>query len=249
MSDRIDLSIIIPNFNSGKFLENTLSSIFLKKTCFSFEVLIIDNNSSDNPFQYVKKFPLESILFCSDKDNGVYEAMNKGVKLAKGNWIIFLGAGDELKVESVNQIEFNPLQNLKLIYGNTLLLKNKKTYDGEFSLLKLMKRNISHQAIFYHHSLFLENGSFDTEYRIAADYMYNLKVFLNTSIKVQYVPLVVSHFLGGGLSDIKRDDLFQENKLLLINKLVLKSLSWNGFISLISYNLYYLKKFIQFRIG
>lgn len=249
MSEGIELSIIIPNFNSGNLLDHTLASIFSKQSSYSFEVLIMDNLSTDNPRQYIDNYPEGSIVYHSEQDSGIYDAMNKGIKLAKGNWLIFFGAGDKLLIDAVNQIKFNQLKKSKLIYANTLLLKNGKIYDGEFDLLKLMKRNISHQAIFYNHSVFKELGNFDTNFKITADYIFNLKIFMWTSVEMQYFPLVVSHFMGGGLSDVVRDDFFQDNKLLIINKLVFKNLNWRNLYSLIKYDMYYLKKYIRLKIG
>jgi glycosyltransferase involved in cell wall biosynthesis len=247
--EEIELSIIIPNFNSGNLLDHTLASIFWKDSSFPFEVLIMDNLSTDNPKQYIDNYPEGSVVYHSEQDIGIYDAMNKGVKLASGRWLIFLGAGDELLIDAVNQIKFNQYKNCTLIYANTLLLKNGKVYDGEFDLLKLMKRNISHQAIFYNLSVFKEIGYFDTNYKITADYIFNLRIFMQTSSEIQYVPLVVSHFMGGGLSDIVRDDYFQDNKLMIISKLVFKNLSLINLYLLIKYHLYFLKKYILLKIG
>lgn len=244
----IDVSIIIPNFNSGSLLDITLASIFSKESFYTFEVLIMDNLSTDNPQQYIDNYPEGSIVYHSEQDCGIYDAMNKGVKLAKGNWVIFFGAGDELLIDAVNQIRLNRLKNKKLVYGNTLLIRNGAIYDGEFDLLKLMKRNISHQAIFYNHLVFEEIDGFDTTYKITADYIFNLKIFMCAFGEIQYLPLVFSHFMGGGLSDIVRDDFFQDNKLKIIHDLVFNNLSWINFYSLIKYDWYYLKKYIRLKI-
>lgn len=243
------LSIIIPNYNSGILLEESLKSIFKHNFSFTFEVLIIDNSSSDNPEIILGKYPSKSICFYSESDSGVYDAMNKGINLANGEWLIFLGAGDELLVDDINQINFSQLSNIKLLYANTLLIIVNEIYDGEFNLLKLMKRNICHQAIFYNHSIFNELGFFETRYKVAADYIFNLKAFLLFSTEIKYIQLIVSKFIGGGLSDTVRDDVFQDNKIKIINNLVLKNFSWINLWCLINYNFYYLRKYIQFKIG
>ncbi|PZX49795.1 glycosyl transferase family 2 [Algoriphagus ratkowskyi] len=249
MHKGINLSIIIPNFNSGSLLDHTLASIFFKEIIFTFEVLIIDNLSIDNPRQYIDNYPEGSIVYISEQDIGIYDAMNKGVKLASGRWLFFLGAGDELIIDAVNQIKFNQYKNSTLIYANTQLLKNGKVYDGEFDLLKLMKRNISHQAIFYNLSVFNEIGYFDTNFKITADYIFNLKIFMRTTVEIHYLPIVVSRFLGGGLSDDLRDDFFQNNKLKIINKLVLSNFIWENLCALVSYDFYYLKNYLKLKIG
>ena len=249
MAEGIELSIVIPNFNSGILLDYTLKSIFSKETSLSFEVLIMDNLSRDNPRQYIENYSAKPILFYTENDGGIYYAMNKGLRLAKGNWLIFLGAGDELLIDTVEKIKFNQMQEYKFIYANTRLLKNNKIYDGEFDLLKLMKRNISHQAIFYNNSIFKELGGFDINFKITADYIFNLKVFLCHFNAIKYVPYVVSCFMFGGLSDRVRDDYFQDNKLAIINRLVLININWRNFIALLRYDLFYLQKFIRLKFG
>lgn len=242
------LSIIIPNFNSGELLDVTLKSIFKCSLNFKFEVLIIDNLSTDCSLNVVKSYSYENVTIVSERDDGIYDAMNKGITLANGNWFIFLGAGDEFLVQNVNRIQFEYLE-AKVIYGDVFLLQEKRIYDGEFSLFKLMKKNICHQAIFYHKSIFKEFGNFDTKYKIASDYVFNLSLFFKIKKETKYLPVTVSNFMGLGVSDKVRDDLFQDNKVFIINKIVFKNLSLSNIFSLVKYNIYILKRFIKYRIG
>ncbi|OOG71458.1 glycosyltransferase, partial [Algoriphagus sp. A40] len=187
-----DLSIIIPNFNSGHLLEDSLESIFKETVSFSFEVLIVDNCSSDHPENIVEKYPYINLFFLSEPDFGIYDAMNKGVSLAKGDWLIFLGSGDELIIESIECIFSQSLRDFKFLYGNTLLRKNNHLYDGVFSKPKLLKKNISHQAILYHNSLFVSFGFFPLKYSIWADYYFNLFVFFKDKQVIRYFDLAIS---------------------------------------------------------
>lgn len=244
----MDLSIIIPNFNSGELLKNTLKSIFESEANFQFEVLIIDNLSTDNPEEIVKSFLAEKITFISEKDEGIYDAMNKGIRKAKGNWLYFLGSGDEFLVQNVNRLQFANLK-AKMIYGNVVLLQKNRIYDGEFSLFKLMKRNICHQAIFYHKSIFQDFGNFDLRFKVASDYVYNLLLFLKIRKYIKYYPITICNFLGLGVSDKVRDDLFQDKKFIIINKMCLQSLKISNLFSLLQYNTYFLKKYIKYKFG
>lgn len=235
----ITLSIIIPNYNSGDLLELTLGSIFSVESSFSFEVLIMDNISSDNPSQYVDNYPKENLNFFSETDLGIYDAMNKGVKRAKGNWLIFLGSGDELIIESLEYIFSQGLGNFKLLYGNTLLCRFNLLYDGNFSKHKLLKKNISHQAILYHRSLFDTFGFFCLKYTTWADYYFNLFVFFKDKKVIRYFDVVISKYRGGGISDIKEDFLFNSDK----NKIFLKLLFYNmSFENLSIFSIYYLRR-------
>lgn len=235
MKRPIDLSIIIPNYNSGNLLENSLKSIFSDPCPFSFEVLILDNLSKDDPAAILGNFPNELIRFYSKRDEGVYDAMNEGIKLAKGNWLFFLGAGDEVIMPNWQEIELN--SNLSMIYGNVLLVEKGELYDGEFDLLKLMHQNINHQAIFYNHQIFEEIGFYNLKYKIVSDYFFNLKVFLRFRKQVLFYPVVISKFLGGGLSDSTRDDLFHDHKLKILANMILNNISF--------YNIFCFFKYIQ----
>ncbi len=94
------------------------------------------------------KYP--AIRFVSEKDKGIYDAMNKGVNLAKGEWLYFLGSDDRLFDNNVLNTIYQSVkdQNVDLVYGNIYKEETGKLYDGSFDLDKLLKRNISHQAMF-----------------------------------------------------------------------------------------------------
>jgi glycosyltransferase involved in cell wall biosynthesis len=245
----IELSIIIPNFNSGQLLEESLESIFGKSVSFPFEVLIMDNCSSDHPERIVEKFPYKNLYFYSEPDLGVYDAMNKGIRKANGKWLFFLGAGDKIFIDNINRIFLNDLK-LKMVYGDVFLTQKNITYDGEFDLFKLMRKNISHQSIFYNSVLFEELGFFDLRFKIAADYVFNLLVFSKKRNEIKYFPYMISEFIGSGISDQLRDDYFQNNKIFIINKIFILNfnLDINGFFSLIKYDFYYLRNFIKKKI-
>lgn len=244
----MDISIVIPNYNTGNLLANTLASIFNAPCKYELEVLIMDNLSSDNPLAILRQFPAEHIHFHSESDSGIYDAMNKGIRQAKGNWLIFLGAGDELIMDSVNQLPFDSLI-YRMIYGDVYLVQSSQVYDGPFDFKKMTDKNISHQAIFYHSSLFQKLGLFDLRYRITADYVFNLALFGTMGHSITYVPLVISRFLGGGISDSLRDNAFHDHKFKIINKTVLKRPSLSGLCHLMRYNMSHSRKFLRARLG
>ena len=244
----MDISIIIPNYNSGELLGKTLASIFNFPCKYQLEVLIMDNLSVDAPLELVRRFPSPQIVFQSEPDLGIYDAMNKGINLAKGKWLIFLGAGDELILDSVNQLPLDA-DHLRMIYGDVYLVQSGRIYDGPFDFLKMTEKNISHQAIFYHASVFSQLGLFDLRYKITADYVFNLAVYGSMSHAIRYVPLTISRFLGGGLSDTVRDSAFHDHKFKIINETLLKRPSLQGLWQLMRYNMTHSQKFIQAKLG
>lgn len=248
MSEKTDISIIIPNYNSGNLLEVTLKSIFSTACDYSLEVIVMDNLSTDQPEEILKAFPSKSINFCSESDQGIYDAMNKGIRMAKGNWLIFLGAGDELILESVNQL---PLRSDRwmMVYGDVYLVQTGKVYDGEFDFSKLTEKNISHQAIFYRSEVFQKLGHFDVRYKITADYVLNLALFLEMKHLICYHPLTVSRFLGLGISDRVRDHLFHDHKLSVISRIILQRLNARNLLHLARYYLYYFRAGLKNNFG
>lgn len=242
------LSVILPNYNSGELLEKTLTSIFESPCVYSLEVLIMDNLSTDRPLEIIQRFPNEQIQFHSEADAGIYDAMNKGIQKAKGKWLIFLGAGDELILDSVNQLPLDS-DTFKMIYGEVYLVRSQKNYDGPFDFLKMTDRNICHQAILYHASVFRQFGGFDLRYPIMADYVFNLSAFVAMGHLIHYVPLTISRFLGGGVSETARDPIFHYHKFRIINQIVLKHPSLSGLWKLMRYNVIHSRNFLRARMG
>ena len=210
--EKLIFSIIIPTFNSAKVLKKALNSIS-NQTFRDFEILIIDGLSSDNTLEICNFFNDERIKIFSEKDRSIYDAMNKGIKLAKGDWLYFLGSDDTLYdykvLEDVNEL-INNTTSL-IIYGNVLINGNAgwandtQIYDGLFNLEKLLKRNISHQAIFYSKKI-IKKESYNLDYKVCADYDLNLKLYSKHNF--QYFNRVIANFTGGGYSVISKDNEF-----------------------------------------
>ncbi len=196
-------SIIVVTFNAGEHLRRALDSILLQSFT-DWELLIVDGLSADNTLQIADEYQrrYSSIHTFSEKDNGIYDAMNKGVKLARGEWLYFLGADDWLKDKTVLQKVAEEIrrETADIIYGNVLMLSRKLPYDGAFSMKKLLRRNISHQAIFYNKSVFAKIGNYDTRFRKHADWDFNLRCFQDKTISVRYIKVITAVFTHGGTS-------------------------------------------------
>ncbi len=214
-------SIIIPTYNSAISLGFTIESI-LGQTYTNYEILIIDGGSNDGTVEVANRFSKGFIKIISERDLGIYDAMNKGITMAKGEWLYFLGSDDQLFDNDVLQKVFQVTQSgtNKLIYGNVKVVgdtgwaKNETIYDGEFTLEKLLLRNICHQAIFYHKSVFKEVGNYNIHYTICADYDFNIKCFSN--YQFTYLPKIIAYFNGGGFSTSKRDKVFGKEQWINI---------------------------------
>lgn len=139
-----------------------------------FEVWIIDGGSTNETLEYLSK--LEAPYFTkSQKDKGIYDAMNTGISLSKGEWLYFLGSGDCLNSETVlEEVSNNLNPRIQLFYGNVRY--ENSLFNSKFTSLLWIKNSMHHQALFYHRNLF-ENQKYDTNFKILGDYDLNLKLF------------------------------------------------------------------------
>jgi len=201
------LSVITTTFNAAATIEQAILCV-AKQSFRPVEHWIIDGLSTDNTVSIVKsyqeKFPHLRII--SEKDRGIYDAMNRGIDLVRGNWIYFLGADDLLVHDRV----FNELYSEghfyrnDVFYGNVLVqgdtswAKDGTLYDGRFDLHKLFRHNICHQAIFYPAGVIREAGYFNLKYHVAADWEYNIRCYARKEFV--YVDKTIAVFNGGGKS-------------------------------------------------
>jgi len=195
------VSVIVVVFNGVKTIDKAIQSV-LKQTCKNVELVIIDGGSADGTVEILKKHKAENLKWISEPDEGIYDAMNKGIRIASGEWLYFLGADDELFDNKILEnifIEFS-LEDVEFLYGNVKRGGNKKPYDGEFDYPKLLKKNISHQAIFYHKSIFEKNDNYNLRYKTHADWDLNLRCFEDKSINIKYIDKIVAWFSAGGAS-------------------------------------------------
>jgi glycosyltransferase involved in cell wall biosynthesis len=207
---KIFFSIIIPTFDSSATIKSCLESI-LNQSFLYFEVCIIDGFSSDNTIEIVKEYSSQypNIHFVSEKDNGIYDAMNKGIQLAKGEWIYFLGSDDLIHhkdvlqaVYSLDKSEYQVVYGNAKIIGKTAWAKEGQLYDGEFDLQKLLKKNICQQAMFYHKRSFANKTSlFNIDYEICADWDFNLRCWARKEFL--FLNMTIVDFYGGGASTRK----------------------------------------------
>ncbi len=211
-------TIIIPTYNSSKTISTAIASI-VSQTFKDFEILIIDGFSTDNTIEIVNSYveSQKNIRLLSEKDDGIYDAMNKGISKAKGDWLYFLGSDDELFSNDVlkNLHQSIDKKTDKVVYGNIKIINDTgwgndgEIYAGEFNIEKLFIKNIPHQAIFYHKDVFNYFGYYNIVYKTCADYDYNLKIA--SKLKLKYIDIIVANFIGGGASTNNRDYLFEED--------------------------------------
>jgi glycosyltransferase involved in cell wall biosynthesis len=209
-------SIITPTLNCGPRLENTIKSV-LSQNEELFEYIIVDGCSTDDTLKVIREHG-SRIRWISERDHGVYDAMNKGIELASGEYLYFLGAGDCLKPGILEKIDKEiPNMDLVFIYGNVYRKDRDRIYDGEFDEAKLILRNICHQAIFYESHIFDLIGEFNLKYKVWADHVFNMQCFGDRRIKKIYVEDIIADYEGGGISK-NVDRIFINDRLRIIRE-------------------------------
>ena len=211
-------SIIIPTFNSAKTLKVCLDSI-VSQNFADFEVIVVDGVSMDNTITLATSFQekIARLQIISETDSGIYDAMNKGIKKAKGEWLYFLGSDDKLfSTEVLQKVAeaFKEDDHLDVIYGNIFSKRFNGIYDGEFTNNKILSQNICHQAIFFSSTIFKSVGNFDIKFRSHADWDHNFRWFFSKKIKKKFINLVIADYADGGFSTVYADLLFLKQKHL-----------------------------------
>lgn len=230
------ISIILPTFNTADVIENALASI-QRQTYSDYEVLIIDNCSEDGTGELVKKFTKQDARFklICERDNGIYDAMNKGIKKSNGKWLYFLGADDTLYTPETLQNVAQAIatnNEAEIFYGDVRLSfpfsnePDKLIYDGEFDAPKLLKRCICHQSMFVKRSVFHRFGTFNDRYRLSADYDFNLRCF--NSVATKYLNFIVANFSTSGRSSQSSEGDIHFYKDFVLNMAIRYSYSYKN---------------------
>jgi glycosyltransferase involved in cell wall biosynthesis len=209
-------SIITINLNNCKGLEKTIESVF-SQTCRDFEYLIIDGGSTDGSWDLVQKWSGRLKYFVSEKDDGVYHAMNKGIQQATGNYLMFLNSGDYLLQPEVlsQSLAIISTHAADIYYGNVVMEKGgqKRTqkHGMPLTLEYLESAPINHQASFISRKLFSELGVYDVRFPMAADHAFNLKAFISGK-EFKYLDLYIVNYDTDGMSMIHWDRYAEQMK-------------------------------------
>lgn len=196
-------SVITINYNDKHGLENTMSSV-MKQTCRDFEYIVIDGGSTDGSRDVIDKYATNLAYSCSEKDQGIYDAQNKGWRRAEGRYCLFLNSGDYLANEHVLQRFADALPIADIVYGDLLVDNGRDplyrlAQPERFSFDDLVYSTVFHPASFISRELLAARGGYDTGFRICADYDFFLDTILIRQCSTHYVPEVVAVFNTAGI--------------------------------------------------
>jgi len=195
------VSVVTVCRNAGDHLRQTMETV-LAQTYPAIEYIIIDGGSTDGSIAFIDEHIDRIAHFVSEPDSGIYEAMNKAINAATGEWIIFMNAGDYFaSPETIAEVMGCDLAGADLIYGDSRLIQKDRTLRIPARPLDVMWQRISfsHQALFARTSL-MKAHPFSTQLRVVADYEFYFKMYAMKRT-FRYVPLDIAYILPGGFSE------------------------------------------------
>ena len=211
------LSIITACFNSSATIKDTIESV-LNQTYQNIEYILIDGNSNDNTVDIIKsyeqKFKQKEITYrwISESDKGIYDAMNKGLSLIDGDWIIFIGSDDYFKNNviletAISSLHFAKSNNINYVYGkiehidykNNLVEISGEPWKKQKDRFNYIM-NINHSGCFHHKTLFSTHGKFNDTFKIAGDYEFLLRELKDRAKNAFFINSVLIVMREGGIS-------------------------------------------------
>lgn len=198
------LTVITVVFNNVRDIERTLTSV-IRQTYPHIEYLVIDGGSTDGTVDVIKRYADHLTLWISEPDNGIYHAMNKGLAIATGDYVLFMNSGDELYADDTVAEVFATAPNADIYYGET------EMYDADRQSIGLRRHaipeqlswksfrygmTVSHQAIYIRRAI---TGPYDLRYQLSSDIDWILRS-AKQARKIVNTRRIVAKYLVGGMS-------------------------------------------------
>lgn len=219
----IKLSIVTINYNDKVGLKKTIESV-INQTYKGFEFIVIDGNSSDGSKEVLNNYKGKINYSISEPDNGVYHAMNKGIKKATGDFILFLNSGDFFYNNNVLKNAENLISNsYDIYYGNVIVKKpnseKQKTYPNELTFSYFYTNALCHQSCFIKRQLFYDHFFYNENYKIYSDGEFFMYTICLKNIPYKHLDLIVSVYDFTGISSTKEyEEIHYNERMESINK-------------------------------
>jgi glycosyltransferase involved in cell wall biosynthesis len=199
------ISVITVVYNGEKHIGRTIESV-LGQTCKALEYIIIDGKSSDGTLEVIKRYKgIHKVV--SEPDNGLYDAMNKGLKEATGDYVWFLNSGDQIySRDTVEKLEEGLSGNPDMIYGGTMIIDEEQNEVGDRRLkppARLTWKSFRQGMVVCHQSLIVKREKapdYNLAYKYSADIDWAIRSARQAD-KIQNSNMILSRFLEGGLTE------------------------------------------------
>ena len=250
------ISIITINLNNAEGLSKTIASV-CHQTYSDIEYIIIDGGSTDGSIKVINNSIKDLYYWISEKDRGMYEAMNKGIAKATGNYLLFLNSGDTLSNAGIINKIVPLLDNKEIVYGNINVMHNGQVYDtliypDSLTFNYFIAGSIPHQGMFIKRSVFNLVGHYAENLKICSDWKFQLDSICKYKCSYKHLNIIITDFLGGGISARKENQILirKEKESVLIGEyslfkedlLLLKKYTELGFYYQNSRRIQFLKK-------
>jgi len=208
------VSVITVNLNNAIGLEKTIRSYLLQDYSYK-ELIIIDGLSNDTSLNIINKYKEYIDFFISGKDSGIYDAMNKGILIAKKEWIFFLNSGDTFYSKNLfNKIFKKDIKEKSVIYGNikykNIINDKLISIDCEMLFKNLWKNNLFHQAALIRNKIH-KKYLYREKFKIIADFVFFFNLY-KKNYKFLKLPLIFSNVDNQGISSTNRIKSISEKK-------------------------------------
>lgn len=201
------LSIITINLNNINGLRKTIDSI-VSQSFKDFDWIVIDGGSTDGSRELIERYADHIAYWVSEPDTGVYNAMNKGIKVATGEYVNFMNSGDCFASSTILEEVFATRHTADVMYGYMM----RGNIDGEINNLSMMKPNLSwidlysdglpHQSTFIKRCLFDKFGLYDESLKAVSDWTFFVNAFVYHKATSEFIPKKISIYAESGISDV-----------------------------------------------
>jgi len=203
----LKISIITVCKNAENTIEKTVQSV-LSQSYGNIEYIIIDGASTDNTNAIIQKYRDRLSIHISEKDHGIYNAMNKGIKVSAGGILFFLNAGDIFNDEFVLEKVVSAFSraDIEFLYGDVFFVDGISERLVKFNHVDkafFLDKNLCHQSIFYKPEAFRKCGYFDENYSVLADYEWNVRGLVKYRLKSGHIGIPIAKFRLDGISSAK----------------------------------------------
>lgn len=212
------LSIITINYNNKNGLQKTIESV-LSQSWKEFVYIIIDGGSTDGSKDLIIQHRDRINYWISEPDNGIYHAMNKGISVADGEYLLFLNSGDWLFSNNIIEKIYSHLNTSDIIYGDVMYINSEgkewlHLSPTELSLYSLgyQWNSLPHQAMFIKKELFIKYGNYNEQFKIVADWAFYLKALFKYNASYKKINETITYYDFNGFSSKPENEPLQRKE-------------------------------------